>query len=880
MRVFDLQCDYMQNPMGYDVDRPALSWRAEAKGINKSQSAYQYQIATDCAFNGIIKDTGKVPSDQSVCLRTDIALAPMTRYFWRVRIWDEQDNGSDWSDAAYFETARYDSPWKAEWIGGEKEFPQLRKGFALNKPLKSARIYACGVGLYQLFVNGERVSDELAPGVVAYDAWLPYQTYDVTDILKQGKNAVGAQLGNGYYKGRVSWNGIPERRNIYGDKLGLIAELVLNYEDGTTETIITDDSWRASVSPFIRTEIYDGEVYDARMAIPDWADAEYDGGSWDSAIIQDIDKKKLQAKLGTAVKVMEEIKPIEIITTPAGETVIDFGQNFGGWVRFFADVPAGTELKLQFGEALDKHGNFYRDNMRSALAEYIAISDGEPRWYRPYFTFFGFRYAMLTGFPKAPALKDFIGEVIYSSMPDTGFFECSDDRVNRLFQNARWGQRSNFIDIPTDCPQRDERMGWTGDAQVFAATACMNTMSDAFYRKYLRDLWIEQQDLGFVPVVVPYILRGANQWNNTTTGWGDAATIIPWVLYTYYGDTAILETQFDSMTAWVDYMTAQDTLGVDRYYGFHLGDWLAQDTKDKDNLFGLTPTELIATAYYAYSADIVSKAAKVLGKTAETKKYADLAKRVRKAFRDEFVSPNGRVASETQTAQLITLYMDMVEPDQRETVAGHLAHRMKFDKYKLTTGFLGTPYLCPMLSANGLNEYAYELLLQTAFPSWLFMVERGATTMWERWNSINENGDFGPVSMNSLNHYAYGSIAEWMYRYVGGINPVECAPGYKKALLRPMPNDKLSHANTRLDTVHGTIKSNWAINDGELTVEFEIPFNVKAEIELPCAAGASILENGKPISETQFERGSGIWKYTYKPDESISKRVPSGRMFG
>ena len=417
-------------------------------------------------------------------------------------------------------------------------------------------------------------------------------------------------------------------------------------------------------------------------------------------------------------------------------------------------------------------------------------------------------------------------------------------------------------------------MGWTGDAQVFCATACMNMESDAFYRKYLYDMKLEQTQHGYVPVVVPFIIYHWGKWLFANTGWSDAATIVPWNLYLYFGDRAVLEDQFDSMCAWVDYMTAQDTEGNHLYGGFHIGDWLAQDTADRFSVFGATPTELIATAYYAWSANIVAKTAGVLGRKVEQVRYSALYKDVLAAFRREFITQGGRVVSETQTALAIVLYMDLCRPEERNSIADRLAKRIRMDGNRLTTGFLGTPYLCPALSQSGLNEYAYELLLSTGHPSWLYAVERGATTIWERWNGIDENGDFGPASMNSFNHYAYGCIVEWLYRYCAGINPVENAPGFKEIRLSPMPNSQLSYAEASIRTQYGRLACGWQLESDRLVVKAEVPFNTKATICLPDAEGMQVLENGKPVSGCVLTREAGNYRYEYTPNgKLINKRI-------
>ena len=882
MKVTHLTCDNMVNPIGFDFKNPNFGWMTESDAVNGAQSAYQLQVALDERFDGPIVDTGLVASGISAGVQLDHQWQPRTKYFWRVRIADEKNRLSDWSEAASFETAKYDEPWAGRWIGWDREFPQLRGDFEVKGEIARARVYACGVGMYVMHLNGARVGDEyLTPYINAYDSWLQYQTFDITALLRQGKNALGCQLGNGYYKGRVNWPEIRERfgdrTNIYGDKLAFICEVRVDYADGRTQVFSTGEHWRASLSPWLRAEVYDGEVYDARRIVDGWCDPDHDASDWEAACPVNIDMALLTARKSLPVKLHERLAPVAILTTPAGERVIDFGQNCAALLWFETDAPAGTELHFQFGEALDKNGNFYRDNMRTALAELKYICDGRRRAHLPEFTFFGFRYVKVTGWPGELEPGRFASCAVYSDMPRTGHFECSDPRVNKLFQNSLWSQKSNFVDNPTDCPQRDERLGWTGDAQVFCCTASMNMNTDVFFRKFLYDLAIEQRKDGYVPVVVPNILRKTGIWQLPITGWGDAATVIPWTLYKHYGDREVLRAQYPSMKAWVDFMTKSDTRGVDRYYLFSLGDWLAQDTKDPDNWFGLTPSDLISTAYYALSARVVARAAAVLGLESDARYYGNLERRVTEAFRREYVSANGRVVSETQTAQAIALYFDLLLPEQKPVAAEHLAERIRTDHTQLTTGFLGTPCLCPALSENGLNEYAYALLLQNQCPSWLYEVEMGATTTWERWNSVHPDGSFGPVGMNSLNHYAFGAVCEWLYRYVAGINPVESAPGFKHSLVRPLPNSQLSHASASVETPYGLLASGWRLTDAGIELEITVPFNATAEIVLPDAQGVQVYENGAPVEapDGRLLRGSGTWKYSYTPNgATIDRRVP------
>ena len=880
MRPIHLQCDYMTNPIGFDFDRPTMSWKFLGEGGGTRQTAYQLQIFADASMKKLLFDTSKILCETSIGVRLDAPLSPMTRYHWRVAVWDERGEQSAWSEAAWFETGRYGTPWMATWISANfpdnDTHPVLRKGFSLRGEVVSARAYVCGLGLYELFINGARVGDEqLTPYCNAYDKWLQYQTFDITGALTQGENAVGAYLGNGWYKGRLGWGMQRDRRNVYGDQFALLCQIDVHYADGTQEVILTDSSWKSARSPFMFTDIYDGETYDARLEMPGWDAPGYDDTGWKDVLPANVGFDRLTARLSPPVRVIEEIPAKAILTTPQGDTVVDFGQNMTGWVKLHMNVPAGTDIMLTHGEVLDRDGNFYNENMRSALVQMRYIAKGNAtESYAPHFTFFGFRYVKVSGWPGAPNLSNFTAQVVHTDMERIGEFSCSDERVNRLYLNTVWGQKSNFLDVPTDCPQRDERMGWTGDAQVFCATASMHMQTAAFFRKFLFDLEQEQNEFGFVPVVVPYVLRGMNEWDSTSAAWGDAGTIIPWTMYEQYGDTALLEKQYGSMKAWVEYIRSCDTEKRDLSYGpHHLGDWLAQDTNKPDGVFGATPTDLIASAYYAWSADLVSKAAAVLGYEDDAREYSHLSRRIKDAILDEFVTRNGRVVSETQTAQVVALHMNLLPDAFVAKAADKLAERVKYENYHLTTGFVGTPYLCRVLSANGYNEYAYRLLLSEGFPSWLYTVDKGATTMWERWNSIKEDGSMGAVNMNSFNHYAYGSIAEWMYRVAAGINPAK--PGYHHALLAPQPHALLGHAKASIDTISGVFSSGWTLDGDSITIEMSVPLNATATIVLPDAQGVTVAENGQEFAYlAPIERGPGTYRFVYVPtNETIRQTV-------
>jgi len=795
MRISKLRTNHVVNPLGFEFDRLSLSWVTDSgESPSVFQTAARVEISADFGFEIILFDSGKNQEIVNLSYTPDIQLKPRTRYFWRVTVWgDAGDEVS--SDIAWFETAKMDEPWQAKWITPnlDKEIhPLIRKNFTLPESFESARAYICGVGLYDVKINGKRVGDEyFAPGYNAYDFWLQYQTYDVTDLLNSGENTIGIMQGNGWYKGRFGFEG--GYHELYGSEFAFIGEIHVTLKDGSTVVLASDEAWKCAPAPITFSGIYDGEIYNANQESKNWTSPDFDDSTWTSVRKTEVSTEKFIARKNLPVKIMEERKPIEIISTPAGETVLDFGQVMTGWVRFKTNAPIGTKIQLQYGELL-QNGNFYRENLREARAEYIYISDGSEREVQPYFTFYGFRYVKLTGFEVDINLDDFTGCVIYSEIEQTGMIETSNPLVNRLFMNALWGQKGNFLDVPTDCPQRDERMGWTGDAQVFAGTACFNMYSPAFYQKYMFDLHEEQKRIGgSVPFTVPVVKpKDDNGFiaGNGSAAWGDAATVIPWTLYMHYGDKELLRQQFETMKDWVDFIKkADDESGAKRLWkvGFHFGDWLALDGKDPESPMGGTDSYYIASAYYCYSAQLVAKAAKVLGKTELAEQYAELADEIKEAMMKEYFTPNGRCAINTQTAMIVALTMDLIPESCRSRVIDDLKDKLREDKMHLNTGFVGTPYFCNVLSENGANDYAYTLLLNDDFPSWLYAVKLGATTIWERWNSVLPDGTISGTGMNSLNHYAYGSIAEWMYRYMCGINPVEDAPGFRRIKLSPKP---------------------------------------------------------------------------------------------
>ncbi|MEH7418035.1 family 78 glycoside hydrolase catalytic domain [Neobacillus drentensis] len=888
MIIRNLKTNHVVNPLGFEFDRLSLSWVTESgESLSIYQSAARVEIAAESGFETILFDSGKSQEIDSLAYHPDIRLKPRTRYYWRVTVWGDAGDKLT-SESAWFETAKMDEAWEGKWISPEldKEIhPLICKKFTLPENYLSARAYLCGVGLYDVEINGKRVGNEyFAPGYNAYDFWLQYQTYDVTDLLVSGENAIGFMLGNGWYKGRFGFEG--GYHELYGSEFACIGEIVVTLKDGSTTVIATDEDWKCKPAPITFSGIYDGEIYDANLESKNWSLPEFDDSTWTSVRKTEINAETFTARRNLPVKIMEERKPMELLQTPAGEVVLDFGQVMTGWVRFKTKAPKGTRLQLQYGEIL-QNGNFYRENLREAKAEYVYISDGSEREVQPHFTYYGFRFVKLTGFEGEIDLDDFCGCVIYSEIELTGEIETSNSLVNRLFLNTVWGQKGNFLDVPTDCPQRDERMGWTGDAQVFAPTACFNMYTPAFYQKYMFDLHEEQKRLGgSVPFTVPVVKpKDGNGFisGSGSAAWGDAAAVIPWTLYTYYGDKELLRQQFDSMKDWVDYIKkVDDESGAKRLWqvGFHFGDWLALDGKDPQSPLGGTDSYYIASAYYCYSAQLVAKAAKVLGNNDMAEQYGELANEIKEAMRKEYFTPNGRSAIYTQTAMIVALYMDLVPESFRPRLVADLKAKLREDKMHLNTGFVGTPYFCNVLSENRANDYAYTLLLNDDFPSWLYAVKLGATTIWERWNSVLPDGSISGTGMNSLNHYAYGSIAEWMYRHMCGINPLDEAPGFRRFKLCPKPYGKLTYAKAKFSSPSGNIESGWELNeDGSLTFTFIVPFNTTAEVVLPDADLENIKVNDvllvtkglKAKQENQdvtCEITAGTYLFQYLPTKS------------
>jgi alpha-L-rhamnosidase len=859
IKIENLLTENLINPIGLDVQQPRFSWQLISDKRNVTQKAYEINVSADKSSSW---KSGKINSSQSVqVLYAGAALQSGKKYSWQVRVWDNSGKPSAWSEAASFQTGLFNvSEWKAKWI--EADFAEdaanrpailFRKQFSVNKKITAATLYVTAHGMYEVQLNGKKVGDAyLTPGWTSYKKRLQYQVYDVTSMLSSGNNAIGAMVGNGWYRGYLAWS---DNKNIYGDKLGLLAQLTITYSNGTTETVTTDESWKSSTGPIKSVEIYHGETYDARDEKTGWSGAGYNDASWKSVTLPTYGFNNIIATENEPVTKHQTIKAIKVITTPEGDKVLDFGQNMVGWVVVKAKGNAGDKISIKHAEVLDKNGNFYTENLRAAkaTATYILKGGGE-EIFEPHFTFYGFRYIKIEGYPGEINPDNFTGVVLFSDMKPTGNFSSSNAMINQLQHNIQWGQMGNFLDVPTDCPQRDERLGWTGDAQAFSRTAAFNFGVNSFFSKWLKDLAADQGADGKVPFVIPNVLGpGAGG----STGWADASTIIPWNMYLAYGDKKILETQYSSMKAWVKYMTDSSTNNLWNR-GFHFGDWLFyRPFDDNDGRAAVTDKYLIAQCFYANSVQLLINTSKVLNKPDDAAMYSALLQKVKDAFVKEYLTANGRLISSTQTAYVLALNFDMLPENLRVQAAARLAENVQSYGNHLTTGFLGTPYLCHVLSRFGFTDLSYKLLLQDTYPSWLYPVKMGATTIWERWDGEKPDSTFQTPGMNSFNHYAYGAIGDWMYRVMVGIDTYEDGVGYKHIKIQPHIGGGFTNASASLKTYYGTVSSGWKVENDKILMDVEIPANTTATVFVPASNAAAITENGKAISTIDGIKISG-----------------------
>lgn len=891
VRVERLRTEYKVDSLGLDARRPRLSWELRSVRRAVRQTAYQVRAAASApdltSSTRLLWDSQRVESGESIHRRYEgPPLRSRQRVYWQVRVWDGDGVASPWSEPAWWEMGLL-SPedWEADWIEpGLAEDPRLdsqpppmvRREFRLDGDVRSARAYVTAHGLYEVHLNGRRVGDQwFTPGWTSYRTRLQYQTYDVTDLVRRGENALGVMLGNGWYRGRV---GFRNHTKVYGDRLALLLQLEVTYRDGRRAVVTSDGGWKAATGPVRMSEFFDGETYDARLERAGWAEPGFDDGDWSGVGRAAHSKARLIAAEGPPVRRIAEIRPVEILTTPAGDRVVDMGQNMVGWVRLRVRGPAGATVTLRHAEVLDRDGNLYTENLRRARQriEYTLKGGGGEEVYEPRFTFQGFRYVAVDGYPGDLTPDSLTGIVVHSDVSPAGELTTSDALINRLQHNIVWGLKGNFVDVPTDCPQRDERLGWTGDAQVFARTASFNADVAPFFSRWLKDLAADQYANGAVPWVIPDVVTQPDQPAAGAAGWADAATIIPWTMYLAYGDRQVLEDQYPSMVRWVEYMRGR--AGPDRVWqgtDWHFGDWLAFATTRSDYPGATTGKDLIATAFFAQSTALTARAARILRREAEAVRYEEEAAAIRAAFVREFVTPEGRVGENTQTAYVLALQFDLLPDALRQRAAARLASNVR-ERGHLTTGFLGTPYLLHVLARYGYLDEAYGLLERREYPSWLYPVTRGATTIWERWDGIRPDGTFQDAGMNSFNHYAYGAVGEWIYRVAAGLEIDPAAPGYRHVLVQPRPGGTLTSVSASHQSMYGRVASSWKKEDGRFELNVEVPPNARATVRLPHARLDGVTEGGGPLDGAEgvhasrqdgdavvVEIGSGAYRFAY-----------------
>ena len=852
MEILGMACNGIREPLGYQAQPLCFSWQVAAFGAAAFARTGRLQIL---AGDTPVWDSSAVPAPDCRGWEADFVPAPRTRYRWRLEL--TADDGQTAAGESWFETGKGAEPWQGRWIAATLPADRpavLQRRFTLAEKPRCARIYLCGLGVYELYVNGVKAGEEfLAPGYHSYNFHLQAQTCDLTDLLAAGENTLEVYLGDGWFRGRFGFDGGYE--NLYGDHCCLIAEL---YADGR-QVLVTDENWQCRPSPVLFSNIYDGEVYDARIS-PDAAPLPVRQAP-PAGTGPLCDRRSLP------VKKIASFAPAALLHSPKGETILDFGQNLTGWVEFVCRLPAGEKITLTAGEIL-QNGCFYHENLRQAKTEFTYISDGRPAPARPHFTFFGFRYMKVDcAVPVDPA--DFTAWHLRSDTPPIGTLTTGDPLVNRLIQNAVWSQADNSLDVPTDCPQRDERLGWTGDAQVFSDTACYQMAMAPFYRKYLWDMRAEQSALdGAVPNVVPRIAKPMIGEAGICP-WADAAVILPWNLYRHYGDASLLAETYPGMRDWVAYQFRRETALPGPHLvkdGFHFADWLALDNPAPGPL-GATDPLFIASVYYREDCRILAQAAAALaeraaepqaaGYRADAERYAALAEEILMAIRQKWFDEAGLCTIPTQTASAVTIAFGLM-PEKQRLEGDALAARVAQNGGHLNTGFVGTPVLCRALTMTGHNDLAVDLLLNPAYPGWLYEVNLGATTIWERWNSVLPDGSMNPEGMNSLNHYAYGSIVGWMYRDLCGLEPA--APGFARLRIAPHPDARLKTACASLRTPYGPAESGWrCADDGTIEFTCMIPFGATAEIRLP---EGQYLAQGQPAAGSTFVRAAGTWRFT------------------
>ena len=876
-----LRCEYRQNPLGVAAPAPRLSWIVTSDERDQMQHAYQILVASSeerlAAAEGDLWNTGKVVSDETQNIPyAGQPFASEQRCYWAVRVWDGDDVPSAYSPPAYWQAALLaDDDWQARWIYydvGEpprrdmKPAPYLRRSFQLGKPIARATLHITARGLYEAYFNGERVGDRLlTPGWTEYTKRILYQSYDVTDLLQDGQNVAGVVLGDGWYVGYIGYREDRKRRSHYGSIPELLFQLNVEHTDGSRRVITSDEDWRASDGPIRYSDPINGEYYDARMELAGWSLAGYDDTVWQPVRSSQTPPVQLDADASSPIRRQKVMSAASFERRDADTVLVDFGQNMVGWVRLRLRGKSGTTVKMRFSEVLEPDGSLHTANLRTAeqTDTYILRGDDDGECFEPSFTHHGFRYVEVTGYPGELGQDDITAHVIYADMDQTGTFETDHPMVNRLWENILWSQRSNFLSVPTDCPQRDERMGWLGDAQTFAQTAAYNMDIAAFMSKWMVDIADAQSDAGGFPEVAPRII----EHTDGAPAWGDAGVIIPYIIYRTYNDTRIIERHYGAMARWMTYIgeANPDYLWRERL-SRNFSDWVHFNQETDGTLLG--------TAYWAYDAALMAEMATAVGKQDDATRYRELFEKIRAAFIKAYVQPDGQIEPATQTAYVLALHMRLMPEDLRERAAAHLVDCIKARDWHLATGFVGTAYLCEVLTWAGYADVAYRLLLNDTLPSWGFTIKHGATTIWERWDAIKtpdtENVfafDGAPDDMNSYNHYSLGSVGEWLYRYVAGID--RGGPGFRQIHIQPTPGNGLGRAHATYQSPAGPISVHWERAHGQFSLAISIPANTRATVWLPPQMDANTLAEASgyvpsSLDDGKFELPSGAYKFTAK----------------
>lgn len=870
LQAESLRCEYLVDPLAVDAERPRLSWTLASELRGARQTAYQIRVASTAdllaAGHADLWDSGKVLSNDTAHVEyAGRPPAPGSLCWWKVRVWDSAGAPSPWSAVATWRAGLRDNhQWTAHWIEWPGEVfdrqpvSMFRASFHVNGTVKSVIAYAAALGVYELEINGKRVGERiLAPEWTDYNVRVQYQAFDIAELIRAGENVVGAWVGDGWYAGRIGLATIVKDGptwGIYGRNPKFILQIEVEYADGSRQRIVTDSSWKCTKDgPVRRSDILDGESVDARHSMQGWSAAGFDDAHWAPVSATPVGGTPLLvAQSNEPIRVVEELKPIALSEPVPGTFIYDLGQNMVGRCRFTAAAPAGTTAVFRYGEALDADGSLYTANLRGAQqTDSYTFASGEVETFEPRFTYHGFRFVEVTGLPEKPTADALIGRVFCSSSPEVGAFECSSELLNTLHRNIRWTQRANMMSVPTDCPQRDERLGWMGDIQVFAQTAIFNMDMAAFLGKWLQDVRDNQAADGRFPDFAPHPFDFNARFSGTPA-WGDAGVIVPWRLYENYEDTRALEQQYDAARRWVDYIhNANPDLIWNHGRNNDYNDWLNGDTLKIDDwpkTGGAVPPELLGTAFFAHSTDLVSKMAEVTGRGNDAARYRELATGIKAAFCNAFLLPDGRIKGDTQAGYALALNFDLLPADLREKAVSHLlAALVRYDG-RMSTGIQTTSRLMLELGRAGYNDIAYKLINNRTMPSWGYSIDQGATTIWERWDGFVAGRGFQDPGMNSLNHWAFGAVGEWMYRTILGINPG--SPGYKHIVIRPVSGGGLDWAKGRYDSIRGRIAVHWKRAPGLFLLDVTIPPNTTAEVYLPAASIELVRESGKPVPQT------------------------------